>query len=173
MLHPRNSSGQSNGHESNCRLCHKSSSEDMCARLNVLVSSRHNGPAFIAVSASSIAEKAVAISAAKVSIPGFAIRFNDTRLEIGRRNRRPSTIDFGISGRRAKNAKTEVAARLIPRARYMRGSPPTPCFVSHPRGALSAHWSQPRGMQTVIFIADSTNYLHASKLTFSLLLVLG
>jgi hypothetical protein len=62
----------------------------MCARLKVQVSSRHNGPAFIAVNASSMAEKAVPISAATVSIPGFGIRFNDMRLEIEQRNCRPS-----------------------------------------------------------------------------------
>jgi hypothetical protein len=37
-----------------------------------------------------MAEKAVPISAAAVSIPGFGIRFNDMRLEIERRNCRPS-----------------------------------------------------------------------------------
>ena len=82
----------------------------MCARLKVLVSSRHSGPAFIAVSTSSMAEKAVPISAAEVSIPGFAIRFNDMRLEIERRNCRPSIINFGISCRQSENTQTEVAA---------------------------------------------------------------
>ena len=62
----------------------------MCARLKVQVSSRHNGPAFIAVSTSSMAEKAVPISAAEVSVPGFGIRFNDMRLEIERWNCCPS-----------------------------------------------------------------------------------
>ena len=65
----------------------------MCARLNVLVSSRHNGPAFIAVSTSSMPEKAVPISAAEVSIPSIGIRFDDMRLEIERRNCRLSIID--------------------------------------------------------------------------------
>jgi hypothetical protein len=54
-----------------------SRSEAMRARLKVLISSRHNGPAFIAVSTSSMAEKAVPISAAAVSVPGFGIRFTD------------------------------------------------------------------------------------------------
>jgi hypothetical protein len=49
----------------------------MWARLKVLISSRHNGPAFIAVNTSSMAEKAVPISAAEVSIPGLGIRFAD------------------------------------------------------------------------------------------------
>jgi len=49
-----------------------------------------NGPAFIAVSTSNIPENAVPISAAEVSVPGFGIRFNDMRLEIERRNCRPS-----------------------------------------------------------------------------------
>jgi len=61
-----------------------------------LVSSRHSGPAFIAVSTSSVAEKKVPISAAEVSIPSFPIRFNNMRLEIERRNCGPSIIDFGI-----------------------------------------------------------------------------
>jgi hypothetical protein len=77
MPHPRTSSGQSSGHESNWRLCQMSRSEAMRARLMVLISSRHNGPAFIAVSTSSMAEKAVPISAAAVSVPGFGIRFTD------------------------------------------------------------------------------------------------
>jgi hypothetical protein len=62
----------------------------MCARLKVLVSSRQSGPAFIAVSTSSVPERAVPIRAAEVSIRGFAIRFNDMRLEIERRNCRAS-----------------------------------------------------------------------------------
>src|SRR5262245_41260193 len=90
MPHPRTSSGQSSGHDSNCRLRQMSRSEGMCARLKVLVSSRHNGPAFVAVSTSSIAEKAVPSSAAEVSVPSFPIRFNDMRFEIERRNCRPS-----------------------------------------------------------------------------------
>ena len=94
--HPRTSSGQSSGNESNCRLCQTSRSEGMCARLKVLVSSRHSGPACIAVSTSSTAEKRVPISAAEVSIPSFSIRFNHMRLEIEQRNCRPSIIDFGI-----------------------------------------------------------------------------
>src|SRR3954453_5886765 len=88
--HPRTSSGQSSGNESNCRLCQTSRSEGMCARLKVLVSSRHSGPACIAVSTSSMAEKAVPISAAEVSIPSFGIRFEDIALEIGRPNCRSS-----------------------------------------------------------------------------------
>jgi len=56
-------------------------SEGMCARLKVLVSSRHNGPAFIAASTSSMAEKAVPISAAAVSVPGFGICVTDIALD--------------------------------------------------------------------------------------------
>ncbi len=54
-----------------------SSSKGMRARFKVLISSRHNGPEFIAVSTSSMAEKAVPISAAAVSVPGFGVRFTD------------------------------------------------------------------------------------------------
>jgi hypothetical protein len=82
----------------------------MLARLKVLVSSRHNGPAFIAVSTSSMAEKAVAISAAQVSIPSFGIRFNDTRLEIERGNCPPSIIDFGYRLSQSENTEAEGAA---------------------------------------------------------------
>jgi len=46
---------------------------------------------WIAVSTSSMVEKAVPISVAAVSIPIFAIRFNDMRLEIERRSCCPST----------------------------------------------------------------------------------
>ncbi len=63
-------------------LCQMSRSEGMCARLNVLVSSRHNGPAFIAVSTSSMDEKAVPISAAAISVPDFGSRFNDVSLRL-------------------------------------------------------------------------------------------
>ena len=90
----------------------------MCARLKVLVSSRHSGPAFIAVSTSSMAEKAVPISAAEVSIPGFAIRFNDIALRLSDRT---------------------VARQLIPRAHYI-------CGIAHIIRVSSAHWRQPGGM---------------------------
>jgi hypothetical protein len=49
----------------------------MCAKLKVVASSRHNGPAFIAVSTSSMAERAEPISAAVVSAPDCTIRFID------------------------------------------------------------------------------------------------
>src|SRR6266550_1486229 len=98
MPHPRTRSGQSSGHESNCMLCQMSPSEGMWARLTVLVSSRHNGPAFIAVSTSSMLEKAVPISAAAVSIPGFGIRFNDIALRFDRPNCRPSITDSEQGG---------------------------------------------------------------------------
>ena len=68
-------------------------SEGMCARLKVLVSSRHNGPAFIAASTSSMAEKAVPISAAAVSVLGFGIRFSDNAVETDRQNFHPSITD--------------------------------------------------------------------------------
>src|SRR3954470_14082149 len=93
MPHPRISSGHSSGNESNCRLCQRSRSEGMCARLKVLVSSRHSGPACIAVNTNSIAEKTVPISAADVSVPGFAIRFNDTRFEVQRQLKTKTTTD--------------------------------------------------------------------------------
>ena len=99
----------------------------MCARLKVLVSSRHNGPAFIAVSTSSMAEKAVPISAAEVSIPGFGIRFNDMRLEIERRNCRPS-----INSTRALHVRIAVTHASL----RSQGQ----------EAALSAHWRQPGGM---------------------------
>jgi hypothetical protein len=54
-----------------------SATEAMCARLKVFVSSRHNGPACIAVNTSSMVEKRLPISAATVSVPGFGIRFSD------------------------------------------------------------------------------------------------
>ena len=93
-----------------------SRSEGMCARLKVQVSSRHNGPAFIAVSTSSMAEKTVPISAAEVSIPGFAIRFNDMRLEIERRNCRPSIIDLKQGGRKSV-ARMRFDTMRVQRAR--------------------------------------------------------
>ena len=65
----------------------------MCARLKVAASSRQNGPAYIAVSTSSMTEKAVPMSAATVSIPGFGIRFDDMRLELERQTCRPSISD--------------------------------------------------------------------------------
>jgi len=68
-------------------------SEGMGARLKMPISSRHIGPALIAVSTSSMAGIAVQISAAEVYSPGFGIRFDDVRLEIGRRTCRPSIID--------------------------------------------------------------------------------
>ena len=97
MPHPRSTNSQSNGHESNGRLFQRSRSEGICARLNVLVSSRHSGPAFIAVSTSSMAEKTVPISAAAVSVPSVGIRLNDMRFEIERRNSRLSIVYKGPS----------------------------------------------------------------------------
>ena len=108
----------------------------MWTRLKVVVSSRHNGPAFIAVSTSSVAEKAVPISVAEVSIPGFAIRFNDMCLEIERRNCRQSIIDFGISCRRAKIQRRRLLRDPF-HARYMCGSP-TPAVLSQRIGANPA-----------------------------------
>src|SRR4029078_5444013 len=96
--HPRPSSGQSSGNDSNCKLCQMSWSEGICARLKVLVSSRHNGPARLAVLSSSVAEKKVPISAAEVSIPSFPIRFNNMRLEIERRECGARIIDFVLVG---------------------------------------------------------------------------
>ena len=61
---------------------HRSFSEGICAILRVLTSSRHSGPAFIAVSTSSIAENAVPISATAVSTPGFGSCFNDMALRL-------------------------------------------------------------------------------------------
>ena len=76
-----------------------SPNEDICAKLNVVISSRHSGPAFIAASTSSMAEKAVPISAATVSIPRFGIRVSNMRLETERQTRPPSISDSELSRR--------------------------------------------------------------------------
>src|SRR5438132_13976165 len=89
----------------------------MCAKLRVPVSSRHSGPALIAVSTSSTAQKAVPISAAAVSVPSFAIRSNDMRLEIERRNCRPSITSTRVT-----------------------------CTDHYKGGVVPAHWGQPGGM---------------------------
>jgi len=52
---------------------------------------KHFPVSWIAVSTSSMVEKAIPISVAAVSIPIFAIRFNNERLKIERRNCCPST----------------------------------------------------------------------------------
>jgi len=65
-----------------------------------------------------MAEKALPISAAEVSIPGFAIRFNDIALRLSDRT---------------------VARQLIPRAHYI-------CGIAHIIRVFSAHWRQPGGM---------------------------
>src|ERR1017187_8108249 len=57
--HPRRSSGQRGGNDSQCMLFHNSFSEGICATLMVLVSSRHTGPAYIAVRTSNTAENPV------------------------------------------------------------------------------------------------------------------
>src|SRR5215472_12433786 len=108
-----------------------SRSEGMCDRLKVLASSRHNGPAFIAVTTSSMAEKAVPISAADVSIPSFGIPFNDMRLEIERQNYRPSIIDFGVSRRRAKIQRRRSLRDPFHARITCADCPHRPCFVSH------------------------------------------
>ena len=132
-----------------------SRSEGMCARLKVPVSSRHNGPAFIAVRTKSMADKAVPISAAEVSIPDFAIRFTDMRLEIERRNCCPSIIKFGVSIAERKYRGEDCCVTYSTRIRSA-GSPAHTVLRITPKRRLSAHWRQPGGMQTVIFIADST-----------------
>jgi hypothetical protein len=48
----------------------------------VLVSSRHRGPAYIAVSTSNIAENAVPANATAVSAPGFGNRVKDMVLKL-------------------------------------------------------------------------------------------
>src|ERR1700690_1224258 len=48
-MHVRTSKGQSGGKDSNGRLFQKSFKDGICAMLSVLISSRHSGPAFIAV----------------------------------------------------------------------------------------------------------------------------
>ena len=88
--------------------------------------------------------------------PNFGIRFNGMRLQIERRNHRPSIIDFGVSCRRAKIQRRRLLRDPFHERVTRADRPHRPCFVSQPRGALSAHWPQPGGMQTVIFIADST-----------------
>jgi len=59
-----------------------------------------------------MAEKALPISAAEVSIPGFAIRFNDIALRLSDRT---------------------VARQLIPRAHYI-------CGIAHTIRVFSVHW---------------------------------
>ena len=89
----------------------------MCARLSVLISSRHNGPAFSAVSTNSMAEKAVPISAAEVSIPGFGIRFNDIALRLS-----DGTVARQLS----------ISVSLVAQRKYRRGD----CSVTHSTRAL-------------------------------------
>ena len=170
MPHPRSRSGQSKGIESNCRLRHTSRREGICAKLRVLVSSRHNGPAFSAVSTSSTAEKVVPISVATVSILNFGIRFNGMRLEIERRNCRRSIINFDVCRRRGYTngdcCVTQSTRRL--RARLVR----TDRASHHTREALSGvHWPEPSGTQTVIFIADSTRKVTGFQVTLKLLII--
>jgi hypothetical protein len=73
-LHPRRSSGQRGGNDSNVRLFQNSFSEGICATLRVLVSSRHRGPAYIAVRTSKIVENTVPANATAVSAPNFGGR---------------------------------------------------------------------------------------------------
>src|SRR5208283_2595515 len=75
--HPRKSSGQSGGNDSHDKLFQNSFSEDICARLAVLTSSRQSGPASIAVSTSRSATNAVPASATTVSIPSLGGRGGD------------------------------------------------------------------------------------------------
>ena len=81
-LHPRTSNGQRGGNDSNVRLFQNSFSEGICATLRVLVSSRHRGPAYIAVRTSNIAENAVPANATAVSAPGFGGRTGDVDLRL-------------------------------------------------------------------------------------------
>ena len=81
-LHPRSSSGQRGGNDSNGRLFQNSFSEDICARLMVLVSSRHRGPAYIAVRTSKTAENTVPAKATAVSAPSFGNRSRDMVLRL-------------------------------------------------------------------------------------------
>jgi len=80
--HPRGSSGQRGGNDSQCMLSHNSFSEGIYATLMVLVSSRHKGPAYIAVRISNPAENTVPANATAVSAPGFGNRFKDMVLKL-------------------------------------------------------------------------------------------
>ena len=80
--HPRSSSGQRGGNDSQCMLSHNSFSEGICATLMVLVSSRHKGPAYIAVRISNPAENTVPANATMVSAPGFGYCFKDMVLKL-------------------------------------------------------------------------------------------
>jgi hypothetical protein len=85
-----------------------------------LISSRHNGPAFVAVSTSSMVKKTVPISAATVSGPGFSLRFTDINSEIDRRNRPPSISDseWGHrNGRRFVVVRPYIASISLSRER--------------------------------------------------------
>ena len=81
-FNPRSSSGQSGGKDSNGILFHMFLNEGICAKLRVLTSSRHSGPAFIAIKPNNVAEKTVPIRAAVVSAVGFDSRFNDMVLRL-------------------------------------------------------------------------------------------
>src|SRR5208283_692514 len=81
-LHPRTSNGQRGGNDSNDRWFQNSFSEGICATLRVLVSSRHRGPAYIAVRTSNIAENAVPANATAVSASSFGGRGGNVILRL-------------------------------------------------------------------------------------------
>jgi hypothetical protein len=120
-----------------------------------------------------MAEKAVPISTATVSIPGFGIRFNGMRLQIERRNYRPSIIDFGVSSRRAKIQRRRLLHHPF-HARVMCGSPTqTVLRITPKRCSLSALAPTRRNANGHFHRRFYKEYLHASRLTFNLLLVWG
>ena len=70
-LSPRKSNNQKGGKDSNGRLCQNSLSEGICARLILLVSSRHKGPALNVVRTNQTAATAVPVTAAICSRSGL------------------------------------------------------------------------------------------------------
>jgi hypothetical protein len=101
----------------------------MWARLKVLVSSRHNGPAFIAANTNSMVEKAVPISAAAVSVPGFGVRFNDIASSLSDRTvarQLPTRNTRAKSVHRIRaefNERETVASRRASSSGFAGGSP--------------------------------------------------
>ena len=76
-LHPRSNKGHNGGKDSKVWFCHNSLSEGIWATLAVLISSRHNGPAFIAVKTSKLAANNVPTTATRVSASSFNDRCRD------------------------------------------------------------------------------------------------
>src|ERR1043166_2046240 len=73
-LHPRSTSSQRGGNESNGKLLHNSPSDGIVATLMLLVSSLQRGPALTLLRSSQVAARAVPARAIKVSILGLESR---------------------------------------------------------------------------------------------------